>query len=452
MHLFHAPPRRGHYDGKRTYEAAKPHAYWPNMQREITLYCTHCIKCQYYNKRARKPGPYPRSLPERPWQVCSADIAGPFPASAKGNKYILVMQDMLTRSLKLACMKHATADEVVKHFVDRILREEGTPETVLTDRGTHFTAQLYKGICLHVGINHTTTTAYRPQCNGANERSHRELNRFLSIYMDKTRPQDWDLLVKEAEWSHNTTYHASLKRSPYEALRAFPPPLHGLGPAFNKEHPLMKKALEDTSFEMPDEVVLRKYFHLLDKEIIEARDQIYHHLNRIQEGHKELLKLEKNKYLDLDNGDLVLLEQPGTAIKGDPKKYNGPYRVVRKYSPAVYKIEDPTTKRWQIVNQARLKKYKPPNRFDEIPATDPSEKPVEPRRSERLAKKRQILSSLDFDDDETAPADPVVPRPPPALPAQPPATSGPTTRSRLRQVMDRLKNALSPSKTNLIMI
>ena len=371
MYMFHSPPRRGHYDGKRTYEAAKPYAYWPNMQRDVISFCRHCSKCQFYNKRTGKPGPYPRGLPDKPWQAVSADIAGPFPASARGYRYILVMQDQLTRTIKLACLKHATADEVTRHFIDRILREEGTPETILTDRGTHFTAYLFRGICAHLGVSHTTTTAYRPQCNGANERSHKELNRFLSIYSDKTRPQDWDLLVKEAEWAHNTTYHSSLRRSPYEAQRAFPPPLHGLGSALRKEHPAMKKALEDTSFEMPDEVVIQKYFTLLDAAIIKTRDEIYDHLNRVQEGHRQLLKKQKKKYLNLDIGDKVLLEQPGTAIKGSAKKYTGPYIVKLQRSPAVYVIEEPITKKWQTVNQARLKPYKLPNRLDDAVEMDP---------------------------------------------------------------------------------
>jgi len=81
-------------------EALKPlrtYVYWPNMQREFIEYCQRCIKCQYYNKRCRKPGPYPRDIPQKPWEKCSADIVGPLIKSARGYRYILVMQDQLTQ-------------------------------------------------------------------------------------------------------------------------------------------------------------------------------------------------------------------------------------------------------------------------------------------------------------------------------------------------------------------
>ena len=448
MYMFHAPPRRGHYDGRRTYEAAKPYAYWPNMQRDVIAFCQHCSKCQFYNKRTGKPGPFPRGLPDTPWQACSADIAGPFPASARGYKYILVMQDQLTRAVKLACLKHATADEVTKHFIDRVLREEGTPETILTDRGTHFTAYLFRGICVHLGVSHTTTTAYRPQCNGANERSHKELTRFLSIYSSKTRPQDWDLLVKEAEWAHNTTYHSSLKRSPYEAQRAFPPPLHGLGSALRKEHPVMKKALEDTSFELPDEEVLQKYFTLLDAEIMRTRDEVYHHLNKIQEGHRKLLEEQKKKYLNLDVGDQVLLEQPGTAIKGSAKKYTGPYTVLHKFSPAVYKIQDPNNLKVQIVNQARLKKYKLPNRIDDLVDEDPVFK--EEEKPQPTKKTPPPIPFDDEDDEDTvAPAPTPAPASAPTAPAPVPVPQQPRQRPWRQaavQAATRILRQFSPRK------
>ena len=380
-HLFHAPPRRGHYDGKRTFEAARPYAYWPNMQREVIQFCQHCSRCQYYNKRARKPGPYPRSLPEKPWQMTSADLKGPLPPSSKGHRYVLVMQDQLSRFLKLVPLKGPTADEVAIHFIDRIIREEGTPEVILSDQGTHFIAKLYKLICNHLGVNHITTTTYHPQSNGANERSHKELARFLSIYTEKRRPEDWHLLVKEAEWAHNTTYHASLKRSPYEALRGFAPPLHGLGAALKAKNKIMEEALDASEPDASDQKVLEKYFVLLDKEVIQARDEVYKHLNRVQEQYRQAMLLEQNKYLDVEPGALVLLSTPGTAIKDALKKYTGPYRVVRRYSDAVYKIEDLDGKRYQVVNQIRLKRYFPPNKIDEANLPIPEmPKPPPPKR------------------------------------------------------------------------
>jgi len=320
LHMFHNPPRRGHYDGKRSFEAARTYVYWPNMQREFIEYCQRCIKCQFYNKRCRKPGPYPRDIPQKPWEKCSADIVGPLVRSARGYRYILVMQDQLTRTIKLANLRRPTADEVVKHFIDRILREEGTPEVILTDRGTHFVNELFKAICDHIGVTHTTTTAYRPQCNGANERSHKELHRFLSIYSEKTRPEDWDLLTKEAEWAHNTTYHSGIKRSPYEAMRGMSPGLYGLGSAIRERNKLMDQAENELGVDATDNEIIQKYFTLLDERCLQCREQVHHQLNKTQELYQKNLTKENKYYLTLEIGDKVLLENPGTAIKDKVKE------------------------------------------------------------------------------------------------------------------------------------
>jgi hypothetical protein len=82
-------------------------------------------------------------------------------------------------------------------------------------------------------------------------------------------------------------------------------------------------------------------------------------------------------FLDVEPGTLVLLSTPGTAIKDALKKYTGPYRMVKRYSPAVYKIEDLESKRWQVVNQIRLKCYYQPNKVNEtnLPVPEPPPKP-----------------------------------------------------------------------------
>ena len=441
-HLFHAPPRRGHYDGKRSFEAARPYAYWPNMQRDIIYFCQRCSRCQYYNKRVNRTGPYPRSLPEKPWQMTSADLKGPLPPSSKGHRYVLVMQDQLSRYLKLVPVKGPTADEAAIHFIDRIIREEGTPEVILSDQGTHFTAKLYELICAHLGTNHTLTTTYHPQSNGANERSHKELARFLSIYTEMKRPEDWHLLVKEAEWAHNTTYHASLKRSPYEALRGFAPPLHGLGRSLKAKNKIMDAAIDGSKPDASDQEILAKYFILLDEEIIKTRDQVYEHLNRVQDQYRQAALLDQNKFLDAKPGELVLLSTPGTAIKDALKKYTGPYRVLKRYSPAVYKIEDLDSQRWQVVNQVRLKRYYPPNKVDEANLVVP-DAPRKPPEKKKKAPPSDPLNPAIVEDPDLYPrrTHPMQLRPRAPVPAT--SAPAPARQAGKPSIADRISDGIS---------
>ncbi|UYV74489.1 K02A2.6-like [Cordylochernes scorpioides] len=66
-----------------------------------------------------------------------------------------------------------TAGTVVKALVDRVITHHGVPKTVLSDRGSAFISQVFKGVCKALGISAVNTTAWRPQSNGAVERQNR---------------------------------------------------------------------------------------------------------------------------------------------------------------------------------------------------------------------------------------------------------------------------------------
>jgi hypothetical protein len=64
-------------------------------------------------------------------------IVGPLQRSYKGNIYIIVATDYLTRWTESKAIKHKTADAIAK-FIMSIMCVHGPPEEILSDRGREF--------------------------------------------------------------------------------------------------------------------------------------------------------------------------------------------------------------------------------------------------------------------------------------------------------------------------
>ncbi|CAF4992161.1 unnamed protein product, partial [Rotaria socialis] len=55
-------------------------------------------------------------------------------------------------------------------LVEDVILKHGAPNQILTDNGTHFTAELFNAIMSLCGVCHIFTTPYNPKSNGVCER------------------------------------------------------------------------------------------------------------------------------------------------------------------------------------------------------------------------------------------------------------------------------------------
>jgi transposase InsO family protein len=66
-------------------------------------------------------------------------------------------------------MKEQSEEEVARAFVDNVILIYGVPQVILSDCGTQFLSEIFKGICRLLGIKRIQTTSWHPQSNGSNE-------------------------------------------------------------------------------------------------------------------------------------------------------------------------------------------------------------------------------------------------------------------------------------------
>ncbi|GKF35219.1 reverse transcriptase domain-containing protein, partial [Tanacetum coccineum] len=147
----HNGPTRGHhganYTAKKVFNSG---FYWPTIYRDAH---------------------------DMIFDVWGIDFMGPF-SSSRGNKYILVAVDYLSKWVEAKALPTNDARVVVK-FLKSLFAQFGTPRAIISDRGTHFCNDQFAKVMLKYGVTHYLSTVYHPQTSGQVEVSNRGLKRIL---------------------------------------------------------------------------------------------------------------------------------------------------------------------------------------------------------------------------------------------------------------------------------
>ena len=75
------------------------------------------------------------------------DILGPLPLTNRGNKYVLVVADYLTKWVEAYPMPNMEAKTVAELFVSQFVCHFGVPDVLHTDQGRNFESNLLKEVC-----------------------------------------------------------------------------------------------------------------------------------------------------------------------------------------------------------------------------------------------------------------------------------------------------------------
>ena len=87
----------GHNGSRRTYNCLKRQYYWPGIQKQIFRHCKKCKECMLQNQGQPEKCFGHFDSPDLPMEFICMDLVGPIhPPSSRGNKYVLMVIDMLT--------------------------------------------------------------------------------------------------------------------------------------------------------------------------------------------------------------------------------------------------------------------------------------------------------------------------------------------------------------------
>ncbi|GKE24770.1 reverse transcriptase domain-containing protein [Tanacetum coccineum] len=131
------------------------------------------------------------------------DFMGPFPSS-RGNKYILVAVDYLSKWVEAKALPTNDARVVVK-ILKSLFARFGTPRAIISDRGMHFCNDQFAKFMLKYGVTHRLATTYHPQTSGQVEVSNRGLKRILERTVGENRAS-WSDKLDDALWAFHTAF------------------------------------------------------------------------------------------------------------------------------------------------------------------------------------------------------------------------------------------------------
>ena len=93
------------------------------------------------------------------------------PVSRRGNRYIIVFQDFLSKWPLVFATPDQKAIRIAKLLAEEVVPNFGCLEALLSDRGVNLLAYIVQDVCKLLGITKLNTTAYHPQCNDMMERN-----------------------------------------------------------------------------------------------------------------------------------------------------------------------------------------------------------------------------------------------------------------------------------------
>jgi hypothetical protein len=246
-----------------------------------------------------------------------------------GYKYILTCQDNLSKYLIAAPMLTQTAEEVLLTFLRHVVLLYGIPQSIVTDQGTQFISDVFTRLCKLLKLNKLNTSAYRPESNGALERTHKTMVEFLRCFCNP-KGSDWEKWLPFSCFVFNTTPHTMTKYTPYEILfgrkARFPSSLQQKSvPTYNYDDLIVdvKKRLQDCHENARADLIQSK-----QKKIEDQKCKV--HMPLVQEGDMVLLKNEKAGKLD------PLWLGPYKVIEVDHKGSNAILELNKKKSSKVH--------------------------------------------------------------------------------------------------------------------
>jgi hypothetical protein len=85
-------------------------------------------------------------------------------------------------------------------FFDRVVRDFGVPEQLISDRDPRFTSEFWRALMEIIGTRLAFSSAFHPQTDGQTERTHRVIEQVLRVYVMEVG-SGWDRVLGHCEFA-----------------------------------------------------------------------------------------------------------------------------------------------------------------------------------------------------------------------------------------------------------
>ena len=344
LSVAHEGAISGHFAVKRTIAKVREYFYWPRLMTDVESYCKSCIVCQRRKPNPTRPHhPLQQDGVGEPLQKVTVDILAFERPTEQGNRYLLVVVDTLTKWAEAIPMPDERATTVSRALVEEFVCRLGFPSQLHSDQGHQFESEVFKQMCTLLGIRKTRTTPGHPQSDGQTERMNRALIDLLAKSAAED-PANWDIKVPHVMAAYRSTPHSTTGETPNRLMlgREVATPLQLLAPI------------------VPEVANRPAWVETLHENFEEAYVSVQANIGKAQRQQKQSHD-KRIKEMNFEIGQKVLMfnTRPprGVPYKLNQNRWQGPYEIKKKLSPAVCVVTHVGEKRTFVVSTDRLAKY-----------------------------------------------------------------------------------------------
>ena len=156
----------GHLGFNKCQMRVKETVYWPGLNDQLENLILNCQLCLKYSKSKNKSTPLTalgHEVPAVPWSKLATDIF-----HYESQPYLLVV-DYTSRFPIVRRLNSMSVQCVTEHFKS-IFSEYGWPDTLVSDNGPCYTAEMFTNLMKEYAVNHITSSPHYHQSNGLAEK------------------------------------------------------------------------------------------------------------------------------------------------------------------------------------------------------------------------------------------------------------------------------------------
>ena len=206
----------------KTYQLLCAKYYWRGILADVQWFICNCHQCKWADILWDKTSESLHSLliPDWPWQHVTMNYKSQLRDKHEFNNIFMIVDCLFKQSICTLCHKTVTAEDITKMYLQHIYWYYGTPESIVSDRGSQFIFYFWKEFCCILGIKLKLFTVFHLQTDSQTEIMNQYLNQCLQFFVNYYQ-DNWSELLPMMNFMQMTLSHSSIEMSLFKLINSY---------------------------------------------------------------------------------------------------------------------------------------------------------------------------------------------------------------------------------------